>query len=180
MRSARLERAGRRTCDTQIILPLVKRYLAPSDYSATDAWRLIEWCLSIGADEFTIDCVETDSRAGKVWSRFDKSVQQFFRGEQTRERMSGRTADDLTRTTKLWSLNDTTVEALKRALPSGVLAYDPMDAGWFEDPVFYRAGNLMLGVLSHEAFAVLRLSEVEVEQLAKAGFPSHDSVPRIG
>jgi len=28
---------------------------------------------------------------------------------------------------------------------------------WFEDPIFYREESLMLGVLSHEAFAVLRI-----------------------
>jgi hypothetical protein len=37
----------------------------------------------------------------------------------------------------------------------------------------------MLGVLSHEAFAVLRVSERESAQLAAADFPSHDSLPRF-
>jgi hypothetical protein len=94
--------------------------------------------------------------------------------------MSGRTADDLTRATNLWELNEVTVQALKWALPNGILAYDPAEQGWFEDPVFYREGNLLLGVLSREAFAVLRLSDVEAEQLSEAMFPSHDSLPRIG
>jgi hypothetical protein len=38
----------------------------------------------------------------------------------------------------------------------------------------------MLGVLSHEAFAVLRITDLELAQLAAAGFPTHDSLPRIG
>jgi len=46
--------------------------------------------------------------------------------------------------------------------------------------VLYRDGDLMLGVLSHEAFAVLRVSDLEAAELASAGFISHDSLPRIG
>jgi hypothetical protein len=158
----------------------VQRYLAPSDFSVAETWRLVEWCRRLGADEFTIDCVGTSSLTDeKIRRPFETMVQPFVRPERTRERMSGRTADDLTRSTKLWELNDVTVQALKRALPSGVLAYDPAEQGWFEDPVFYREGNLLLGILSHEAFAVLRLSDVEAEQLSKAKFPSHDSLPRI-
>lgn len=97
-----------------------------------------------------------------------------------RERMSGRTADELTRASKVWGLNATTIGALQLALPGGLLAYDPVERGWFEDPVFYRDGRLMLGVLSHEAFAIMRLSEKESADLATAGFPSHDSLPRVG
>jgi hypothetical protein len=162
-------------------LTLVKRYLAPTDFSAAETWRLVEWCRAMGADEFTIDCVGSDARVeAKVWRPFDKVVQPFSRGEKTRERMSGRTADDLTRSTRLWELNPVTIGALQRALPSGLLAYDPAGRGWFEDPVFYREGSLVLGVLSHEAFAVLRISVLESVRLSAAGFPSHDSLPRVG
>jgi len=94
--------------------------------------------------------------------------------------MSGATADDLTRSTHLWELNPVTVGALQQALPNGLLSYDPEGSGWFEDPILYREGNLLLGVLSHEAFAVLRLSVVESVRLATAGFPAHDSLPRMG
>ena len=94
--------------------------------------------------------------------------------------MSGATADDLTRTTQLWELNQATLDALKGALSGGLLAYDPQDQGCFEDPVIYRDGHLLLGVLSHEAFALLRVSDLEAKELAAAGFPSHDSLPRVG
>ena len=141
----------------------------------------MEWCHSLGADEFTIDSVGSDAREeAKVWRPFEKVVQPFSRGEKTRERMSGRTADDLTRSTRLWELNSVAIGALKQALPSGLLAYDPAGRGWFEDPIFYREGNLVLGVLSHEAFAVLRISVLESVRLSAAGFPSHDSLPRVG
>lgn len=94
--------------------------------------------------------------------------------------MSGATADDLTRRTRLWELNPDTVGALQQALPNGLLAYDPEGQGWFEDPILYREGDLLLGVLSHEAFAVLRISVLESVRFSAAGFPSHDSLPRVG
>jgi hypothetical protein len=161
-------------------LTLVKRYLAPTDFSAAETWRLVEWCLALGADEFTIDCVGSDSRQkAKAWRPFEQVAQPFSRGEKTRERMSGRTADDLSRSTRLWELNAITISALKAALPGGLLAYDPTGRGWFEEPIFYREGSLVLGVLSHEAFAVLRISVLESVRLSAAGFPSHDSLPRV-
>jgi hypothetical protein len=140
----------------------VQRYLAPSDFTVDEAWRLVEWCRQRGADEFTVDCLGSERLEAKVWRPFEKVVRPFSKGEMVRERMSGRTADDLTRASKVWELNATTIGALQQALPAGLLAY------------------LMLGVLSHEAFAIMRLSEAESVELNAAGFPSHDSLPRVG
>jgi len=171
--------AGPRT--QSLNLSLIKRYLAPADFTAEESWRLVEWCREIGADEFTVDCVGSDARAqATTWRPFEKVVKPFSRGEKTRERMSGATADDLSRSTLLWEMNQVTVGALQQALPNGLLSYDPQGRGWFEDPILYREGNLLLGVLSHEAFAVLRLSALESVRLSAAGFPSHDSLPRVG
>ncbi len=160
---------------------VVQRYLAPSDFSAAETWRLVEWCKQLGADEFAIDCLGADALVdAKVWRRFEKVVQPFSRGEKMRERMSGRTADDLTRSTELWDVNRVTIGALTQALPGGLLSYDPAADAWFEDPIFYRDGKLLLGVLSHEAFAIMRMSDLEAAQLSAARFRSHDSLPRLG
>lgn len=158
----------------------VKRFLVPSEYSPDESWRLVEWCRSLGADEFTIDMIVESSQPHRLHVAFDREVTPHARSRARRERMSGKTADDLHRETDLWNLNRSTVDALKHALPAGIFQYDPRDGGWFENPILYRSGELMLGVLSHEAFAVLRVSDRESAQLAAAGFPSHDSLPRIG
>ena len=160
---------------------LIKRYLVPSDYSAARSWQLVEWCMNLGANEFTIDFLSSNqSRAGDRWEQFDEIARPLALGEAKLERMSGRTADDLSRPTERWSLNETSISALKDALPGGFFQYDPWQDGWFEDPILYRDGELMLGVLSHEAFAVLRLTDSESQELDAAGFPSHESLPRIG
>jgi hypothetical protein len=159
---------------------VTKRFLVPSDYSPAETWRLLDWCRELGADEFTIDYRSVDSViVGKVWAGFDSVVRGVYRGKKNRERMSGKTVDDLRRYTDLWQLNDDTVRALQAALPSGLLQYDPQEDAWFEDPVFYRDGELMLGVLSHEAFGLLRITDDEVNLLSAAGFPTHESLPRI-
>jgi hypothetical protein len=160
---------------------LIKRYLIPSDYSAAASWQLVEWCMGLGANEFTIDFLTTNqSRAADRWEEFDEVVRSLSLGQAKRERMSGRTADDLFRPTERWTLDETSIIALKEALGEGLFQYDPLQDGWFEDPILYRDGELMLGVLSHEAFGVLRLTDSESAELDAAGFPSHDSLPRIG
>jgi hypothetical protein len=116
----------------------------------------------------------------KIWRPFEKKVHAFARGKAIRERMSGVTADDLTRSTQIWELNAEAIDVLRDALPDGLLAYDPREHGCFEDPVIYRDGQLLLGVLSHEAFGILRVTDSEADALAAAGFPSHDSLPRVG
>jgi hypothetical protein len=147
--------------------------------SAAETWQLVEWCRKQGADEFTIDCLNSDARAGeKLWLEFLALVKPYARGEAVRERMNGQTVDDLTRRTSVWELNPFTVGALRQALPGGLFQYDPWEPAWFEDPILYRNGEMQLGVLSHEAFAVLRVSESEAEDLKDAGFPSHESLPR--
>jgi hypothetical protein len=161
---------------------LVKRYLVPSEYSAPESWRLVEWCRSVGADQFTIDCSSTDAHAAAMLKeQLEEAVGPVSTGTEKRERMSGRTADDLTRATELWTLDASSIEALQTLLPDGIFQYDPRGGAgaWFEDPILYRDGELMLGVLSHEAFAVLRVTDRESVQLADEAFLSHDSLPRI-
>ena len=160
---------------------LVKRFLVPSEYSAAETWRLLEWCKRLGADEFTIDSFGAESgKPGAASGWFATAARPHARETGIRERMSGKTADALTRATELWDLNDATVRVLQEALPGGLFQYEPREGGWFEDPIFYRDGQLMLGILSHEAFAVLRVSDRESAQLAAAGLASHESLPRIG
>ena len=101
----------------------IKRYVVPSDYSSAESWRLVEWCKSIGADEFTIDLLAIDSAAANLGRlQFDEMVGPFSLGSAVRERMSGRTADDLTRPTERWALNQSSLGALNTVLPDRALA----------------------------------------------------------
>ena len=135
----------------------------------------------MGAGEFTVDFLSnTPGRAGDRWEQFAGVVRAFALGPAKRERMSGRTADDLIRATERWGLSERSMGAMKDAFPDGIFQFDPGQDGWFENPIIYRDGELVLGVLSREAFGVLRITEAEFAELTSAGFPSHDSLPRIG
>jgi hypothetical protein len=159
---------------------LLERYLASDDYDLESSRRLVAWCRRHGADEFTIACIGTDPKVDEqVWRPFETIVQPYAVGTKVRRRMSGSTAEDLVRPTDLWALNDTTVTALAWALPDGVLDYRVGDYGWFEDPILYREGEVMLGVVTHESSAVLRLTDVEAAKFSAAGFLSHDALPWI-
>jgi len=159
---------------------LIKKFLIPSEYSPDDGWRLVEWCRSLGADEFTLDMLGVDpAQADSLHAQFERAAASHARPRARRERMSGKTADALHRDTELWTLNEDTVGILRHAFPAGIFQYDPRDGGWFEDPILYREGELMLGMLSHEAFAVLRVTDEESAQLEAAGFLTHDSLPRF-
>ena len=158
----------------------IKRYVVPKRLLLRESWRLVEWCKSIGADEFTIDLLAIDSAAANLGRlQFEEMVGPFSLGSAVRERMSGRTADDLTRPTERWALNQSSLGALNTVLPDGIFHYQPQQGAWFENPILYREGGLMLGVLSHEAFAVLRLG-IRNGSIEAAGFLTHDSLPRIG
>ena len=157
---------------------LVERYVAAADYPPDTLWQLVDWCRGHGATEFTVSCLgDTET---PVWTAFERAVGPFALGEHVRRRMGGRTAKDLTRSTELWTVNDLTIEALRRAFPRGILDYFPADEGWFEDLALYREGELMFGAVTHEHAAVLRITDLEYAELSAAGFPSHDDLPYIG
>lgn len=157
---------------------LLERYLASADHPPAEMWRLVEWCLAHGATEFTVECLG-DADA-PVWVPFEGAVHPYALREQVRRRMSGRTANDLTRLTELWALNSVTIDALREAFPHGVLEYYPSDEGWFEDLALYRDGELMFGAITHERAAVLRITDLEYAEFAASGFQSHDELPYIG
>jgi hypothetical protein len=157
---------------------MVERYIAAADYPLEKLWQLIEWCRAHGATTFTVDCLgDIDP---PVWATFERAVGSFARGQQVRRRMSGRTVEDLTRLTELWTLNDQTISALRQAFPRGVLDYFPAEEGWFEDLALYRDSELMFGAITHEHAGVLRITELEYAEFAGAGFSSHDELPYIG
>ena len=92
--------------------------------------------MGLGANEFTVDFLSSNpSRAADRWEQFDEVVRPLALGRAKRERMSGRTADDLSRATERWTLDETSISALKETLAEGFLEYDPSQEGSFEDPI---------------------------------------------
>ena len=158
---------------------LVVRYFAKSDVSAEESWRLLEWCAKNGADEFTINGMVSGSEGPKS-AAFFASLAPYGRPESRRRRLSGPTADELVRSTELWTLSSETIALLRGAMVDGIFDYNAGGDPWLEDLAAYRRGEFMIGVITHEDGGVLRITPAEVAALNRMGFPHKDEVPWIG
>jgi hypothetical protein len=74
------------------------------------------------------------------------------------------------RSTALWQLNSAALIAMQEFLPEGLFSNSVGKEGRFEDPVFYRKGEFMLGVVSHENEGIVRVTATEYRLLEAQGF----------
>ena len=133
-------------------------WLDAADFTPEETWRLLRWCQAQGADEFSVSFYDRD--AGPI--------NAFFHCRAKRESTHGpsRWCDN----TPVFHLNPESIGELQSILPSGLFQFSAGDtSGWAEDPVVYRNGRLMLGIISHEGIAELRISKREEESLASIG-----------
>jgi hypothetical protein len=142
-----------------------------ADLSSEDGWRLLNWCHHQGADEFAVFAVVCDGCSEEPLRPFDELVAPYRRPRGKRRHLSGPPGQGLIYETDLFELNGPTIEALRFAFPRGIFDYYPAASGWFEDLEVYRAGELMLGVITHEQEGVLRLRTDERSVLDGTGLP---------
>jgi hypothetical protein len=55
------------------------------------------------------------------------------------------------------------------AFARGPFRYEPSGA-WYEDPVLFRKGEMMLGIVTHESEGVLLVNAAERAELDSLGF----------
>jgi len=133
-------------------------WLDAADFTPEETWRLLRWCQDQGADEFSVSFYDRD--AGPIKS--------FFRCRAKREIAHG--PPGWCDFVSLFHLNRESIAALQSILPSGLFQFTCGDrTGWAEDPIVYRNGRLMLGIISHEGIAGLRISKREEASLATIG-----------
>ena len=158
---------------------LVVRYLAKSDITPEQSWKLLTWCLERGADEFTVDGLVAGTE-GPRSAAFFASLDPYGRPKAPRRRLSAATANEFVRPTPLWVLCPDTVELLRNAMPDGIFDYQAGGDPWLEDLAVYRGGEFMMGVITHEDGGVLRVTPAELSELDRLGFPHRDDVPWVG
>ena len=141
-----------------------------ADIDPSAGWRLVDWCLEAGADEFAVAGIGTGDSNAEAFRAFDAVADPFRRPSQPRRHLSGPSASDLVFATDLWALNAITLLALRVAFPRGIFDYYPGADAWFEDVEIYRKGELLLGVITHEQEGVLRISNGERADLLSRGF----------
>jgi hypothetical protein len=137
------------------------------DFSLEEGWRLIRWCLERGANEFNVYGLLCDGSSDAPLKAFDRLVESHRMPPALRHDLSGEA-----KSVELWTLNETTLEALQVAFPRGLFDYDPRPGAWFEDLMLYRGTELMLGIVTHEGEGVLRLAPRELPDFQAAGFAS--------
>lgn len=133
-------------------------FLRREDYSAESSWRLLDWCIAHGADEFGLTFLGAPYLPQTAWAEVDELLVPF------RRRIAS--AGDR------WALTGESASVLRALFPDGLLSARRGEESP-EDPTIYRGGAALLSVMSHEGEAVLALAGGDAERFAHAGFPFH-------
>jgi len=160
-------------------MPLVTRFFSFDDLTPAQGWDLLAWCRTHGADEFTLSALVSPTESERMKAFFAR-LDEHQRPPASRRLLSAPVGGSLTRDVPLWPLTDKTEQLLREGWPAGFVSrHNDVDL-WLEDLAVYREGEFMMGVLTHENGGVLRVTELELTDLRRAGFPDRDEVPWVG
>jgi len=152
-------------------------FLRAEEIAPERSWQLLAWCAEHGGTEFFIREMSLEGRPETNVERADALLAPFRLSPAVRPRTVVYAGEPDLQETALWALNSESIKVLRELLPGGLFtppSYD--EAGWLEEPTFYRHGSILLGVVSHEGYAVLTVSEHERGELLRLGVSLHSSV----
>ena len=153
---------------------IVQRFIR-DDLSPEQGWRLIDWCIERGGDEFSFRIMGLGDSPSSH-EPLTKALTPFHRGTPKRENMTTLAGEETRRPTDTWRLSTESAGVLRQHIADGLfVAPSYSDAGWLEDFTIYRRGEAMLGVVSHEGLVVLRLTEQEHAEFSKLKIESHET-----
>jgi hypothetical protein len=132
--------------------------LRRDDYTAASSWRILEWCMTRGADEFTLGFLGPPYVPDTAWAELDELLAPF------RRRVAS--AGDR------WMLTGESGAVLRAMLPNGLLGRTEGPTA-VRDPALYRGGTLMLAVESDAGVGTLSLQDDDEVSLARTGLPVH-------
>jgi len=122
-----------------------------------------------GADEFSITVMAMQDTQAPFADAFEDELGRFERDVAMREVVSDDMELEVVRPVRLWSLDEQSVERLLTFLDDGLFHSPAGPDGWLENLAIYRAGELVLGIVSHHREGVLRLTAGEYAALAALG-----------
>lgn len=134
-------------------------YARASDYPPDESWRLVDWCVRRGADEFGLSFVGAPYVRGTAWAEADALLAPFRR----------RIASQGDR----WRITGESLAVLRELMPGGLFAFDADGPGVL-DPTIFRGAQALLAVASREGWGVLQLGEEDAESLRRSGLVVHD------
>ncbi len=142
------------------------RYVSPRGLRGGRGVRLLRYLLERGADEFSIKVMALQDTLAPFADAFEDELGPFERDMAPRRVISRDTSPDLVRPVRLWSFDTDSLARLSSFLDEGVFHCPAGPDGWLEDLTIYRAGELVLGLVSHEQEGVLRLTPSELDEVA--------------
>ena len=150
------------------------RYLSADDLSPNQTWELAEWCLARGVDEFSVTLMGMQGSPEPFNDRFVAALSAYRLQAAARPHMVTYAGQEHTRSAERWRTSPKSLAIIKQFFHDGLFTYmtSPHDEGWLEDPTFYREGEIMLGIVSHEGEGYVQLTSLEEAQVAALGIPT--------
>lgn len=147
------------------------RLLSASTLLAGESRRLLAWALERGADEFTLQVMALQGIDAPHADAFEDALAPWARESASRPVLHRAPGPDQVRTVRLWALTPASLALLEEFLTDGLFTYDAQERGWFENPILYRRGALLLGAITPEREGIVRVSDEEQAELAALGVP---------
>ena len=152
---------------------LVALSISAKDYDPDKSRQLMSWCQKHGADEWTITATNARGREQDWPECLNEAIKPFRLPGAKRRSLSAQrpiSHNNFIRPTELCRLNSKSLSVLDELLPDGLFTYKVSGDGGVEDPIFYRRGEFMLGVVSHEHEGIVRVTKAEQRLLEAEGF----------
>ncbi|HEX6598974.1 MAG TPA: hypothetical protein VF034_06595 [Gemmatimonadaceae bacterium] len=143
-------------------------FFTPALLGVKESWRLARWCVEQGADEFTVRVLCAEGQGTRA-DLFEDTFEARVVTTDLRH-VVATLEDEPARQVRLWRLDEDALQALRTFLPDGLFTHRVDPHGWLEDPMFFRDGQLMLGVVTHQREGVVRVTPVELRELERIGF----------
>ena len=134
--------------------------------------QLLRYVLERGSDEFTITVMALQDTPAPFADAFEDELGVFERDAAPREIVSEDMELGEVRSVRLWSFDEKSLARLLTFLDEGLFHSPAGPDGWLENLAVYRAGELVLGIISHHREGVLRLEPAEHARLAELGISS--------
>lgn len=151
-------------------------HLAADDADPASVRRLLDWCVARGADEFSLHVMALADAPGERADAFEDALEPWGRPAAVRSIVDATDGPCFPGRVRLWALDEGAVPLLHRFLPLASLrlgAGEPGEAGWFENLIVYRAGELLFAALTNDRVGVLQLRAGEREELVALGIAVH-------
>jgi hypothetical protein len=143
-------------------------FFSPALLGVMESWRLARWCIDQGANELSVRVLCAESEGTRA-DEFEDAFEDRLLPTDVR-RVAFTPDDEPARVVRLWRADGDGLATLRSFLPDGLFTHRPNPIGWLEDPMLFRNGQLMLGVVTHQREGVLRVDADEHRELERIGF----------